>query len=71
MQKNFQENFGSIEVDDYTHEYFVRIPEWIINEMDWYEGTEINIKVDGDDIIINERESVSYTHLTLPTTSTV
>ena len=56
MQKNFQENFGSAEVDDYTHEYFVRIPEWIINEMNWYEGTEINIKVDGDDIIINERE---------------
>ena len=56
MQKNFQENFGTVEVDDYTHEYFVRIPEWIINEIDWYEGTEINIKVDGDDIIINERE---------------
>ena len=62
MQKNFQENFGSIEVDDYTNDYYVRIPEWIINEMDWYEGTEINIKVDGDDII-----TVSYTHLTLPT----
>ena len=56
MQKNFQENFGTVEVDDYTHEHFVRIPEWIINEMDWYEATEINIKVDGDDIIINERE---------------
>ena len=56
MQKNFQENFGSIEVDDYTNDYFVRIPEWIVNEFNWYEGTEINIKVDGDDIIINERE---------------
>ena len=56
MQKNFQEIFGTVAVDDYTHEYFVRIPEWIINEMNWYEGTEINIKVDGDDIIINERE---------------
>ena len=56
MQKNFQENFVSIEVDDYTNDYYVRIPEWIINEFDWYEGTEINIKVDGDDIIINERE---------------
>ena len=56
MQKNFQENFGSIEVDDYTNDYYVRIPEWIINEFNWYEGPEINIKVDGDDIIINERE---------------
>ena len=56
MQKNFQENFGSIEVDDYTNDYYVRIPEWMINEFNWYEGTEINIRVDGDDIIINERE---------------
>ena len=56
MQKNFSENFSSVEVDDYTNEYLIRIPEWIINEMDWDEGTEINIKVDGDDIIINERE---------------
>ena len=56
MQKNFSENFSSVEVDDYTNDYYVRIPEWIINEFNWYEGTEINIKVDGDDIIINERE---------------
>ncbi len=55
-QKNFQENFGSIEVNDYTRVDLVRIPEWIINEMDWYKCTEMNIKVDGDDIIINERE---------------
>ena len=62
MQKNFQENFGSIEVDDYTNDYYVRIPEWIINEFNWYEGTEINIKVDGDDIII-----LSLIHISEPT----
>ena len=45
MQKNFQENFGVVEVDEYTRDYYVRIPEWIINEMNWYDGTEINIKV--------------------------
>ena len=56
MQKNFQENFGSIEVDDYTHEYLIRIPERIINEMNWYDGTELNIKLDGEEIIIHERE---------------
>ena len=44
MQKNFSENFSSVEVDDYTHEYLIRIPEWIINEMNWYDGTELNIK---------------------------
>ena len=56
MQKNFEENFSSIEVDDYTHEYLIRIPEWIINEMNWYDGTEINIKVDDGDVVITERE---------------
>ena len=56
MQKNFQENFGSVEVDDYTHEYLIRIPESIINEMNWYDCTEINIKVDDEDVIITERE---------------
>ena len=49
-------DFGVVEVDEYTRDYYVRIPEWMINEMNWYDGTEINIKVDGDDIIINERE---------------
>ena len=48
MQKNFSENFSSVEVDDYTHEYLVRIPEWIINEMNWYDGTELNIKLVGE-----------------------
>ena len=56
MQKNFQENFGSVEVDDYTHEYLVIIPEWIFNEMNWYDGTELNIKVEGEEITIHERE---------------
>ena len=56
MQKNFQENFGSVEVDDYTHEYLIRIPESIINEINWYDGTEINIKLDDGNIVITERE---------------
>jgi len=56
MQKNFQENFGSIEVDDYTHEYFVRIPEWIMNEMNWYEGTKIKFNIDTEEVIITESD---------------
>ena len=56
MQKNFSDNFSSVEVDDYTLEYLFRIPEWIINEMNWYDGTELNIKLDGEELIIHERE---------------
>jgi len=56
MQKNFQENFGVVEVNEVTNEYYIKLPEWIVNEMNWYDGTEINIKVDDEDVIITERE---------------
>tara|TARA_B100000427_G_scaffold52967_2_gene40795 strand:+ start:58 stop:246 length:189 start_codon:yes stop_codon:yes gene_type:complete len=55
MQKNPRENFGTLEVDEYTNNYYIRIPEWVVNEFNWYDGTEINIEVDGESIIINER----------------
>ena len=54
MQKNPEENITTIEVDPVTGEYLVRIPEWIISEYGWYEGTEVNMEVDGDCIIIQE-----------------
>ena len=54
MQKNSAEDFTTIEVDPITGEYYVIIPEWIINENGWYEGTEVNMEVDGDSIIITE-----------------
>ena len=53
-KKNSAENFTTIEVDPITGEYYVIIPEWIINENGWYEGTEVNMEVDGDSIIITE-----------------
>ncbi len=56
MQKNPRENFGTLEVDEYTNNYYIRIPEWVVNEFNWYDGTEINIEVDGESIIINERD---------------
>ena len=54
MQKNPEENITTVEVDPITGEYLVRIPEWIISEYGWYEGTEVNMEVDGDCIIIQE-----------------
>lgn len=56
MQKNPGENIANIEVDPVTGEYYVRVPEWIISEYGWYEGTEINMEVDGDCIVITELE---------------
>ena len=55
MQKNPGENFSTVEVDSVTGEYVIRVPEWIISEFGWYEGTEINMEVDGDSILITEQ----------------
>ena len=56
MQKNSGGSFSSIEVDMVTGEYRAIIPEWIINDMDWYEDTKLNWKTDGDEVIITESD---------------
>ena len=42
MQKNPDKNFVTVEVDPATDEYYVTIPEWIINDLGWYEGQMLN-----------------------------
>ena len=56
MQKNSGGYITSIEVDTVTGEYRAIIPEWIINEMGWYEDTNLNWKIDDDDVIITESD---------------
>jgi hypothetical protein len=56
MQKNPEKNFTTVEVDPVSGEYYVKIPEWILSEYGWYEGTEVNMEVEGDCIIISEVE---------------
>lgn len=52
--KKSGENFTTVEVDPITGEYYVTIPEWILNEYGWYEGTMVNIEVEGNCIVITE-----------------
>ena len=54
MKKNRAENFTTVEVDTVTGEFFVTIPQWILDEKGWYEGTDLNIEVDGDCLIITD-----------------
>ena len=56
MKKNPAENFTTIEIDPVTGNYFTIIPEWMVNEKGWYEGTEINLKMEDDEIFIPERD---------------
>ena len=56
MKKNPAENFTALQVDPITNEYYVIIPEWIVNEKGWYEDTELNVAIVDDDITIKEKE---------------
>jgi len=56
MKKNRGENFESIQVDPITGKYNIVIPEWVANELSWYEDTEIKFSIEGNDLILTERE---------------
>lgn len=56
MKKNPEEIFTTIETDMVTGEYYTIIPEWIMNEMNWYDGTKINFNIDTDEVIITEKD---------------
>lgn len=56
MKKNPGEIFDVIQVDPITGQYFIFIPEQIINDLSWYEDTEVKINLEGDEIIISERD---------------
>jgi len=57
MKKNFGENFESLQINSITGEYCIPIPESIINELSWYEDTEISIKLEGSEIVISEKKN--------------
>ena len=56
MKKNSEEIFYSIQVDPITGKYFIIVPEQIMNELSWYEDTEIKIRLEGDEIVISEKD---------------
>jgi hypothetical protein len=56
MKKNSEEIFDSIQVDPITGKYFIIVPEQIMNDLSWYEDTEIKIRLEGDEIVISEKD---------------
>ena len=56
MKKNLEENRQLLQVDPVSGEYYVVIPECMVNEFAWYEDTEIILKVDGDELILRENK---------------
>lgn len=56
MKKNSSENFRPLQVDPINGDYYVIIPEWIVNDLEWYEDTEIEFTIDGKEIILSEKK---------------
>lgn len=56
MKKKSGEEKRSIEVDPISGDYSIKLPEWIVNELSWYEDTEISFILEGTDLILSECE---------------
>jgi hypothetical protein len=56
MQKKSGENIQFLQTDSISGSYCIKIPEWIVNELSWYEDTEINLTLDGNELILSEKK---------------
>jgi hypothetical protein len=56
MRKNSGEIFRALQVDPITGEYYLVIPEQLVNDLAWYEDTEIKLELSGTEIILSERD---------------
>ena len=56
MKKNSGDIFESIEVDPISGEYYIIIPEAVMNELEWYEDTQIKFVIDGGEVILSEAD---------------
>lgn len=45
---------STIEEDVVTGELIVVIPEKVINDLGWYEGTELDWSIEGNEIILRD-----------------
>ncbi len=56
MRKNSGGSSKPVQVDPVTGEYFLIIPEWVINDLSWYEDTEIEFGVEGNEVLLREKD---------------
>ena len=56
MEKKSGENIQSLQVDSISGNYFITIPEWMVNELSWYEDSEIKLILDGNELILAEKK---------------
>ena len=56
MKKKIGEEIQTLQVDPISGEYYIVVPEWIVNEFSWYEEAEIKFSVEGDELILSEKK---------------
>ena len=54
LMKKYEDSIVPITIDPITNQYQIVVPEWVINEFDWYEDTELVWHVDSIGIHIQE-----------------
>ena len=54
LMKKYEDSKVSLNTDAVTNEYKITVPEWVVNEFDWYEDTELVWHVDDNGIHIQE-----------------
>ena len=54
--KKFDKFKIPIRVDPVTDEYIIAVPESFVNDLNWYEDTEVNIILDEDSLYIEEAD---------------
>jgi hypothetical protein len=48
---------STLQSDPISGEIFIAIPEKILNDLEWYEDTEIEIEIEAGDLIIKESKN--------------
>lgn len=56
MKKNSGDIFESIEIDPISGQYYITMPEQIINELEWYEDTRIKFLVENGEVVLTEAD---------------
>lgn len=56
MKKNSGPVYLTVEIDPVTHDYMILLPEYLVNDMGWYDGTCLIANSDGNDIVLETGE---------------
>jgi hypothetical protein len=54
MRKKSDGEIVGLQVDQITGNYYVVIPEWMANELSWYEDIQIRVSLENGEIVLTE-----------------